>query len=894
MQEQLHYKDEELHSLETQRSMHHRDGSLREVNLNQALTHVKQTCAHLTEENECLKEKEQELLAKLESLEHEKGILQKKLSEVSHQREESKETFSTSGLSRTCATPVKPIPEETKVDTLLHENKKLKQELQCLQTNFQITSTKTVQVKKELKDLEKTLAELQTQHDHVLDENKELKKKFEDVKTMSATNSGLKRTETEKNEQLRMEIASLRDNLQSFQSQNLDLQVKVRRELQHSLEGQDTIQSLDVQLKALTNEKAHVENELALSQTKLQAVQDELSSLIAVQSQHSCLEQKASEAIAGYEHKVASLKSEKQQLKDELEMVSRSLDDMVGKMHELEGREESLVKIVASLEARNMTLTALAKDQTHLPNEIQELCAKLAELSEEVEALKIEKVTLEEAKERADAKIQELSSCNKKLSEQAACNCEQTKKLQRELERMETVAFEFKESSKEKEKECTKQTGQIEDLKLKLSSTESQKAMFEAEVDKLLRKLDEVEQCNLELSIKLSDVETESHSAKFSKSESQARLVELENRLHLLERALLERDSIISDLKCANELMENENSTLVSQVTSLSEMVAARNCKVDSLSSQLSMYEYETRDIVEKVAALETSHSQCSLIQKDLECEVCSLKESLELVKSAEKEAESTILLLKLKVKELQESNASLEAIITHVERDRKLKISQSEEIATLNTTLESCVNSLKQELRNKDASLGAAKKEAEFLRKSKDEVEVSLKTELQYLEEKCTKLTTQLDTVEQRKVELTSRVTELEIELGEEKHKASTIVAERDSTSEQLDFLRTELNTVKDQLILAKAELRSTKSTLNYQEQKLSEAVSEKQLIQGERDSIAEQYGMLRESALSMLEQSVPHKDENAVAHPKSNKLKGILKNPEKKNILKPVENIP
>ena len=75
LQEQLHYKNEELHSFETRQSKHDREGSSRVSNLNHALTHVKQTCSQLTEENDYLKEKECELLAKVESLEHEKDIL---------------------------------------------------------------------------------------------------------------------------------------------------------------------------------------------------------------------------------------------------------------------------------------------------------------------------------------------------------------------------------------------------------------------------------------------------------------------------------------------------------------------------------------------------------------------------------------------------------------------------------------------------------------------------------------------------------------------------------------------------------------------------------------------------------------------------------------------------
>ena len=901
LQEQLHYKDEELHSIETQRSKHDREGSSRVANLNQALTHVKQTCSQLTDENDLLKDKQREFLNKIETLEHEKDTLVKKLStlsEINRQRENITRVSGTPskvGGARAVTTPIKLLPEETRLDTLVHENSKLKQDLQCIQTNFQITCTKSSQMKKEMKELEQAMNELQTQYDRTLNEKENIERKFDEARATSASQKGAKQMANEKNEQLGKEIASLEGQMESLQRQNLELQTKLRKELQQSLESQDTIESLEVRIKTLTAEKVHADSELEQSQAELQEVQEELATLHGVHTQHSTLEQQAAEAVAGYKRKVVTLKTEKLELKAQLEQAGKSLDDAETKLQELQEKEASLLSKLASLEAKNATLHTQTKEQAHLPNEMQALHTKLAELSDQLEEVNTEKLSLEEAKEKVNGQVQELSKANKKLSRETKCNWDLVNKLQKELEKMETATLEAGEKNKEKERALTKLVSEIDDLKLKLSSTETQKSMYEAEVDRLLKKLEELETSNFEISTKLNDVESESNSAKLTKSEREARVLELESRLQLLEGALLERDSITSDLKCAGELMECENATLVSQVTSLSEMVTARNSKVDSLHSQLSMYESETRDIVEKVTELETSHGQCTIIRHDLEDEIDTLKESLEAAKSKERETENTILTLKLKVMELQESNSGLDAIITRIQEDTKSKVAQSDEIAAQNTKLQSHVHTMKQELDSNVASLRAAQDEIEFLKKSITDIECSLKTEVDSLDKKCNDLRAQLDADERKKIELTSRVAELETKLREEKHMSSTLQEERDSATEQLSSVQTDLNTVKDQLIMVKAELRSTKTALNYQEQKLSEANREKKLVRDELDTVTEQYETLRESALSMLERSEPqeNKGENALPLSASKKLKGILKNPGKQRVLQSVENV-
>ena len=901
LQEQLHYKEEELHSIETQRSRHDREGSSRVANLNQALTHVKQTCSQLTEENSLLKDKESELLDKIKTLKSENDALVKKLytmQEADCHRGDISHMLGTPtkvGGAKPGTTTTKPIPEETRLDTLVHENSKLKQELQCLQTNFQMTCTKSSQMKKEKKELEKAMSELQVQYDRTLDEKVDIQQKFEEAKATFANQKGAKHTASMKNELLTKEVASLQDQLENLQRQNLELQTKLRKELQHSLESQDTIESLEAQIRTLTAEKAHANSEFEKSQAMFQEVQEELASLQATKSQHLTLEQQAAEAMVGYKRKVAALKTEKLELKDQLERAGKSLNDATTKVQEFQDKEASLIAKVASLEAKNAALRAQAKERAHLPNEMQSLHTKLAELSDQLEEANAQKSTLEEGKEKVNAQVQELTKANKKLTREAKCNWELANKLQKELEKMETATLEAKESYKEKEREQTKLMSEMDDLKLKLSSTESQKNMYEAEVDRLLKKLEELELNNFELSTKLNDIENESNSTKLTKSEKEVRVLELEQRLQLLEGALLERDSIISDLKCAGELMECENATLVSQVTSLSEMVTTRNSKVDALHSQLSIYESETRDIVEKVTELETSHGQCTTIRHDLEGEIDVLKESLEAAKAKEREAENTILTLKLQVMELKESNSGLDAIITHIQEDTQSKIAKSEEMATQNTELQSHIHTMKQDLDSKSATLKATKEEMEYLKKCLVDTESSLRAEMESLDERCNNLREQVDAGEEKKTELASRVVELESKLREEKHKASALREERDAASEQLSSVQTDLNTFKDQLIMVKAELRSTKTALNYQEQKLSEAERERKAVQDELDTITEQYETLRESALTVLERAGPResKDENGVSQTTSKKLKGILKNPGKQKVLQSVENL-
>ena len=903
LQEMLHYKEKALLTIERQQSRHDREGSAKITNLNQALAHAKQTCSELSEENDSLKDKQRELLDRVESMERERDALQKKLSAVQGVNSQKKDSIrvpctpvKVGGARHDVTTPVKPLPEETRLDILTQENSKLRQELQCLQTNFQITCNKSSQMKKEMKEMEKAMGELQVQYDRTLDEKEDIQQKFEEAKADFANQNGTKQAASVKNEQLSKEIASLQAEVESIQRQGLELQAKLKKEHQLSVKNQDTVELLKAKVKTLTAEKTLASSELKQSQAMLQSVREELADAQTENFQlQSSLKQRTVEAAAVHKCKVDALNAEKLDLKEQLETTGKSLDDAMTELQNLRNKEASLLLKVASLEAKNASHCAQRKDNAHLSDEMHALRTKLAELSEQLEEANAKKSEVEDAMERVKAQVQDLSNANKNLSEDAKSNWEQANQLQKELEKVETVLLEAKESSKEKDRECTKLQCEVDDLLLKLSSAESHKGMYEAEVDRLMKKLDELEMDNFELRAKLNGVESESNSVKLTIGENEARVIELESTVQLLEETLLERDSIISDLSCANELMKSENAVLVTQVTSLSEMVSARNSKVDTLHSQQSMYESEIRDIVEKIAELETSRGQCKVIRQDLEREIETLKESLEVEMSKMREADSTIFTMKLKVMDLEDSNGSLNEIIASMQGDTDLKLAKSEEVSLQNTELRSRVHTLKLELDSKDASLTAAREETEYLKKCLVDTECSLKAEIESLDEKCNDLREQLDTSEQTKIELTSQIAELKVKLREERHMTSTLQGERHSASERLSFVQTELNAVTDELIMVKSELRNTKSSLDYQERKLSEASKEKELFQEKLETITDEYETLRETALAVLEQPGTKEDEgeNDQSLSTSKKPKGILKNPSRQRVLQPVENL-
>ncbi len=897
--EQLYHKEELISSMRGERSKLDRDGSSRMANLNQALMQAKQACAQLTDDNNALKRRESELLDTNKTLEQRCEALAASRdaeSKSSRERQQYKATPVKTPV-RPHAMPPKPIPGESEVDTLHIENAKLKQEFQCLQTNFQLTSTKSTQLKKDMKDLEKSLEELQDAYDQVLGEKENLKKKYDEARMTLANKSGSGALDREKCARMEEELSAVRSQSDVLQRQYFDLQDKLKSELARSLESQVTIEGLDAQIKAFQVEKLGSDAELSSAQEKVQELADQLSSYQHSEHYQTEIQRQSSEAIVAYERKVSLLKSEKEDIQEQLAQASDSLDELQSRLCSLEKTSKALQAKTTGLETQNQLLTTQLHEQSGSQTEAA-LQEQLVKLSEEHQILSIRNKELEETKKRLDLHDQEQSKVNSRLQREVNHHWELAKKLQKELENLETSSFRTEAGLKEKDQQCAKARQEAEDLRLELETVANAKQMYEIEVGRMMSKLEELEQCNFELSTRLADFESVTTSVKASQSEASAKVEDLEGKLGAVRTTLVETELQVMDLRNTNELMEKENGTLLSQVNSLTEMVAARNTRIEALQSQLVRYESDSADIAARISDIENSHSHCAGIKQELEWEVETLKDSLEASATTRKESESLLTSMKSELSQLQDYNNSLESINSDLQEKIKEEMAKGEELVSQGYDTEQSRQELAWEAKAKASSLKSALEEVDFIKRASEEAQEALRGEVESLETRYSEVRDACGELRREKLEMSSQITQTRTEVRELQHINSNWKSENESLMLRVDQSREEVTAMKEELLATQHELKQSKVELKHQKQQISAMDREGSATKQELARIAEQYEKLKESMLSLLEHSgeATGSAGAAMTTPTKKRLKGILKNSVSgpgPAVLKPVENV-
>ena len=670
----------------------------------------KQACAQLSEENEQFKSKEFELIRKLE-------LTEKKLSDMSTELALCKEsvppppTYPTTPLRRgshpTLITPAKPIPEVTLVDSLQADNAKLKRDLECVQTNLQLTSQKSQQLKKEKKEMEESLHELQMLFDKMAAENENLKMKYDEIQTNLANKRGTDNENSTKIQTMTKTVATLEEDLDKFQKQNIGLQEKLQQELSRCLEFQDVIERMDRQAKMIKEEKSSLQVKLDDTLAQLMKFEEQNTLLRCTTHSTSDVNTKIGGLKEMYTSQLDCLKQEKNDIEQNLEVAAKCIDEAQDKISFLTESKESLEFKVSALEARNVALVrenkALVASST---NEVGDLKLKYVELSEQSDDNNALVLKLEADVQKLESKIHDLEKTKSKLSHEASRNWTLANKCQQALESQETANFELDERRKQKEHECTKLENELAQVTIDLTAAVSKITILEDEKENALKKLKDMEQSNFELSTKLDGIEFETESAKLSSCEAQEKLSDLEDKLELVKGKKLEKDAQLASLKFTNEVLENENSTLLSQVTSLSEMVTSRNEKIESLQAQLTRYDSEMTEIAKTIEELETEHGSCAKEKQLLESKIESLKNDLQEAIDFKKEAEIKILSLKLDVKQMQDCNNGLEVINTELRDKIQALYSKIDDLKDCQERAEKRIKKLELEIEIKDDSL--------------------------------------------------------------------------------------------------------------------------------------------------------------------------------------------
>ncbi len=670
----------------------------------------KQASTQLSEENEHFKSKERQLIQKLECTEKE---LAEKLNELALSKESvllpptHPPTPLRRGSHHTLSTPARPLPEVTLVDSLQANNAKLKRDLECVQTNFQLTSHKSQQLKREKKEMEESLHELQTLFDKMAGENEDLKMKFDETRTNLANKHGNDSENSTKIQTMIKTVAILEEDLDKFQKQNIELQEKLQHELSRSLEFQDIIEKMDQQAKTVKEEKSSLQLKLYDSLANLVTVEEQYTALRDTTASASAVSTKIGGLKDLYAGQLDNLKQKKDDIEQKLEVAAKCVDEAQEKICSLTESKQSLEIKVSALEARN---TALSRENKTLvassTSEVGDLRLKYVELSEQSDDKNAIVHKLEADVLKLQSKIRDLEKIKSKLSHEASRNWTLANRCQKALEIQETINFELDKVRKQKTQECTTLENELAKITIELTTASSKVTVLEDEKVNSLRQIKDTEQINFELTTKLDSIEFETESAKLSSCETQEKVFDLEERLESVKGKKLEKEAQLTSLKFTNEILEGENSTLLSQVTSLSEMVASRNEKIESLQAQLTKYDSEMTEIAQTIAELETEHGSCTKEKQALEDKIDCLKNSLQEALDFKKKAETKILSLKLDVKQMQDCNSGLEVINVDLQDKIQAQYSKIDDLNDCQELAEKRIKKLQLEIEIKDDSL--------------------------------------------------------------------------------------------------------------------------------------------------------------------------------------------
>lgn len=853
--------------------------------------------AQLSEENSVLQHRELELVERCQSLEHQYQSL---LARTSHEETKGPPNRTNRPPLPTTprhdhyshhhppATPVRPVPEETELDSLQIENEKLKKELECLLTNFQLMSQKSASVKKEKKELEQSLLDLQAEFDRVLSEKADMEIKFEETK-MALSNKLSSASKGHKREgELEKAAKSLSAELEEVKSENEVLLSQLKAEEAKLAASEGLVKKFQEKSKILKAEKARVDEELGTLTFQFQELEQEVASYRQSKASRDSLQRKESEAIAAYQTKLERVRGEKRGLEERLCEASQSLEEEQARSTLLEQANKIMKRQLSGLEATQQQLQEEKEQTSTFSAEISELRGQLEALSEENVALQKEYKRFQTSEKQSQGKVQELVRTRKEQRRRAEQQEEVVRSLQDQIERQKTELHSAATSTRESEAECITLAQQIGELQLELANTKSAKLHFETEVGNLVQKVEELEQWNFELSSKLSDAHNETALTLIARDEKESKLDELQQKIQDAKALLLEKESQIAELKYSQELVQIENVDMLSQVTSLSEMVAARNAKIESLQTEITCYETNTRDIMTQIMQLEEDHGQCGQVKRGLREEIERVSRFQQEAERREREIESQVTALRSELNQLRDYSASLESANKELGRKLQAQAERTEGLVMSCQQQEARNGRLEQEVREKESLLRSAKDELEFVTKSSSDAQNSLRAEVESLDRKCQELRAKCEDHQEIELNMRSETSQLRNEMGELQHINAELEKDRQPLQERCDQLRAELTSVRDELYVAQKELKSTKSELRYQKRKRSEMEREMEGLKGEGDEMMVQFELLREEMLKVLEEGGT---ENTPSSSRR-RIKGLLKQ-SKKRILKPLHNL-
>lgn len=847
---ELHIKSKFVSELEVAKARSVAESNACSANLNQALLHSKQACSQLETRNQELELHQKVLLEKCEDL-------QRKSSQLTTQiqagclkclnREQEGKKIKDPVVKIPAALTVKPIPEHTELDRLLVENNKLKQKHDCLYTNFQIVSEKSMQLKKELKEKEKEISDLQIAHDSLASEKEEYERKYSETRQLLFAQRGHGLASRDKQTKLESETAKLEKELDSLQSRLAEFQDKHSASLSKLRISEDSITNLNIQLSKVKSEKAQIASDLASALATLEELQEKLSKYqqAVCPGDSSAMQQVLEESIK----KVRQITKEKNELDQCLAEAQNQVSHLECMTSTLECDKQQLKSRMHRLQSQVRKAEEASRVSAANASSLDEgLKSKVAEHMESEEALEKENNTLRTAQQQLIMQLQESKKQVSKYQKESKRSWDLANQLQQELAVQETEQFKLSEELKLVTDQYQAAQRHVERLQVTAEDRQRDKRSLEEELSQMTRTIDELEQANFELSTQLSELGSVTTSQRNVSDESRTKCEELKRKLDATESVLLDKQSQLAELLLTNNLLEKENSTLLAQLDQISQSLAANNAECYDLRAQLGSHNRETRAIAAQITELEETHLQCEPKRAKLEEEVTSLQDQFQLAQDQLYQEKKSTASLKLEVKLLTDRQASLDYSTARLQEQLQTQTVQVDSHQAERVKQNNRIHQLEQQMKRKETALLSAQKESEEVRfdlkianENSQEKVGQLDAKVEQLQESCELLLADKKQTSSRLLQLSMELEQQRQECAQAENECSMLASEVEKEKEQHSAQREERNHLQRQL-------RDAQKELSYYQKKVKEEACARESLECQHAQALRDFQALKE----------------------------------------------
>ena len=842
------------------------ESSSRQAQLNQSLLHMKQVCSQLEARNEELEEQERMLLNNIETLDKRcmelSGRLEgpcqfcKKLEHTSHAKaHQQKEDVD--DLPRSLSTPVTPfksLPEQTEIDKLNEELFKLKEKYECLFANYQMVSEKSATRKKESKEAEKSLTELQGVCDTLKEENEALQLAYKECqRALDATRDQSRDSvigPTKKPKKIQEESESLMRELSDIQVRHDELLAK-KSELQNQLQAaQDSVTHLRSQVSSLKVEKIDNERSLEDARKKLDELMDELHSYQESNNGDEC--EQHMHTIAACKSAIEKFKKERDGLRERVTELEKLMAKAEEEKHTLSAQNSHLLHSISDYETNRKAVQELKLASAVTAKEMETLQTKLSATSCEKEEVLRENTGLKKKLEETQTQFQELKNSYSKLKSQNKKEQEKAVDLCKELDAERNERTSIEEELQTNKKELTLAKNVIKRFKHEIEDNAKSHDDLESKLLQCRMRIDELEVLNFELESLLADMKNHETLLESKGVKYKEKIEELERKLRAMEEVLYKKECELNDVIISRDLVSKENTSLLEQLDQLSQALMCANSESESLQGQLKHYDGEMQAIVSQISDLEAVHLSCGPAKEKLEneierlkCQVSSLKEEVAIGREELSSA-------KLEAKKKTRAGKDLEETVRELEIKLKTERQRNEEFSSLSERQETQLLELTEHGKTKSEQLRQAEKENTRLKSELQENRQAYSNDMERSETRYYKLKEEYDQLRLEKRDLSSKALQLSTDLQKVVRDKSRLETENINLKQENEALQKEKEALQKEVDILKTKVNEAKYNLKHIKKKYEKEHN----YEMRYTETVKQYKSLRDEAMTVLSQ--------------------------------------